>query len=229
MIEFNLVYISLFVIYILLFTTLTIFGNMIYRFVNQKKLSYFNIFPYEILENADHKLSLPYRIILAIYCGFGVAPLILVFTSFSSWGNLIYLAIIIAILIFISALCYLGLVFLPAKFIRQHTLLASLYFIFNILISALLGLLGFLLYFSFNTSIAHLIFACLSVILAVISLIFIFNPKLKNWANLSKETNEKGEVSIVRPKYFPLAYTEWLFYLISALNVVMAFLTFLAI
>ncbi len=229
MIEFNLIYISLFAIYLLLFLTLTIFGNIIYQFVNKKKFSYFNTFPYEILDNVDQKLSLPYRIILLIYSGFAISPLILIFTSFSSWGNLIYLVTFIAILIFINALFYLGIAFLPAKFIRQHTLLATLYFVFNILISALVSLLGFLLYFTYNTSLPHLIFACFSILLTIIGIIVILNPKLKEWAKLNKETNEKGETSIVRPKFFPLAYSEWLFYLISLFNVVMTFLTFLSI
>ena len=57
-------------------------------------------------------------------------------------------------------------------------------------------------------------FYIVMMVLGVVSLLFAFlltmNPKLKHWEQLDRTINDNGEAVLMRPKYFVLAYTEWL-------------------
>lgn len=60
------------------------------------------------------------------------------------------------------------------------------------------------------TSILALVFAILSFIFAGLALLPLLNPKLSNYAKLDQVIEKDGTVSYQRPKYFVMAFSEWL-------------------
>ena len=63
-----------------------------------------------------------------------------------------------------------------------------------------------------------LTFAILSFVLAFLALAPLVNPKLSNYVNLVPTTNKDGTVSYERPKYFVMAFSEWLLFILNELS-----------
>ena len=61
-----------------------------------------------------------------------------------------------------------------------------------------------------------LICAGFSGVFAILELLIAFNPKLKKWSKLEHVSGKENEY--VRPKKFPLAYSEWGTFLILFLS-----------
>jgi hypothetical protein len=52
------------------------------------------------------------------------------------------------------------------------------------------------------------------------------NPKLANWAKLESSVDESGAIVEKRPKYFVLAFSEWLVVLTGVVSSVLAIVAF---
>lgn len=63
-----------------------------------------------------------------------------------------------------------------------------------------------------NNSLLSLIFAVLCFIFAVMAFIPLLNPKLVNYAKLDQVSEKDGTLSYQRPKYFVMAFSEWLLF-----------------
>jgi hypothetical protein len=55
-----------------------------------------------------------------------------------------------------------------------------------------------------------LLIGILEAMLGFATLLIMLNPRLRNWANMNAKTEEDGTVVIVRPRFFILAFSEWL-------------------
>ena len=114
-------------------------------------------------------------------------------------------------------------------YVKQHILISTIFMAGNFLLSALVGVNSYLYYQMGQTtkasggSIMSIVFAVLAALVAVASLIIMFNPKLKDWAKLVRIS--ENDNSFVRPKYFPLAFSEWLFNLIHFLSLLIFILS----
>ena len=55
-----------------------------------------------------------------------------------------------------------------------------------------------------------LIFAVLSFLFALLSFLPLLNPKLNNYSKMENVTEKDGSSHLERPKYFVMAYSEWI-------------------
>jgi hypothetical protein len=120
-------------------------------------------------------------------------------------GYMPYL-VMIAIVFAISSLTFLSLNIVQAKFVMIHTILVTAYFSLGILSAGASAI--FL--FNVNSGPELMTIGIIEAALGVILLLAMFNPRLRTWANLETIKNEDGSMSVVRPKFFILAFSEWL-------------------
>jgi hypothetical protein len=65
--------------------------------------------------------------------------------------------------------------------------------------------------------------------LALATIVLPLNPKMKHWAELEKVSESDGTLSFRRPRFFILAFSEWLLTLFRAVGFVLALVGFLLV
>lgn len=78
-----------------------------------------------------------------------------------------------------------------------------------------------------NTSILSLTFAVLSFVFAALALLPLLNPKLSNYAKMDRIIEKDGTVSYQRPKYFVMAFSEWLLTFLDEISFLATIIFFL--
>ncbi len=78
-----------------------------------------------------------------------------------------------------------------------------------------------------NTSILSLTFAVLSFVFAALALLPLLNPKLSNYAKLDRVIEKDGTASYQRPKYFVMAFSEWLLTFLDEITLLATIIFFL--
>lgn len=224
MIEFNLIWILLLIIYVLSFIAL-----MTFSFIFRKKdqpFSFLNCFPFEYFSN--RKLD----VLLYIFALISFCPLFLVLPRFGEMGDL---ALFNLFLTCFFGLAGIALVFaskISTLYLKSHFKIATVLFCLAFLLSALVGLHFFLDFSLFDSTnfnrIFYLIFGILSSLLSLLMLVLLFNPKLKDWYKLDSK-NVDGNLVYQRAKFVSLAYTEWLSILAIFLSEIFFFLSLLKI
>lgn len=206
MIKPNLIWGIILGVYTLSFVLMITFG-----YLNKKKednkASLTNYFPFEILGS-----YLP-TIFLYIFMIASFAPLLIIIPLFGEFGDLAIFNIVLASLFGIFGLVIGALVKITTKYISPHIKLATILMAGAFLMSALTTL-HFFLNFSMTSKFPgsgapHLAFGIISGLLSIGMLVVMFNPKLKNWAQLEEHIDGDNKI-FDRPKFFPLAYSEWL-------------------
>ena len=120
---------------------------------------------------------------------------------------------------------------MPLRYLKFHIAISSLAMVFSIGISALICFIAInkLKIVVGNTNQALSIIAIIvSALLGIIMLLFAFNPKATYKIYYEKETDENGNEKLIRPKFIPMAFNEWLTiitFLLSPLGLVI--LTFI--
>ncbi len=71
-----------------------------------------------------------------------------------------------------------------------------------------------------NNSTIALIFAIFSFIFAGLAFIPLMNPKLSNYAKMDQVIEKDGSSHYERPKYFVMAFSEWLLFFLSEISLV---------
>jgi len=105
----------------------------------------------------------------------------------------------------------IGYIFLfPMINIKTHLFFDYILFAFAFLCFVSIGFIDVFI-FNNKKDPYYLIIGILSFLISLILLILIINPKLKNWAKLDESVNSDGEKIFIRPKFFVLAFTEWVF------------------
>lgn len=221
---------ALFFVLLFSFPLMVVFGRLIYRKTENKAYSFLNCFPYEFYASDPKVKKGAYLAFLIIYAAASLAPLGEILPHTHSYGNLLVFAVLIAILSVIAALTFLALSVLPARFTRPHIIVSTIYLAVVTILAGAVAVYGFVIAIDFGPALepVHLALAVLSTILMTAMMVAMFNPKLKNWARLETVSDAKGEITFRRPRFFPLAYTEWIAALIHYLSLVILMLTFLA-
>lgn len=186
------------------------FARLYYKKKKGQAFSFLNGFPFELA------LDKTVKVFFAIACFFDLFANVHFFVTFShNPRGLGFLAFALGLCVVIRTLLLMFMVVLPASYNKQHILVVSLYFGF----AALVGLLGGFYLFRLSQGglyPATLVFGILSMMLGVINLFIMANPRFASWAKLASE-EEGGEVVVKRPAFFLLAASEWLGILLSVL------------
>ncbi len=80
-----------------------------------------------------------------------------------------------------------------------------------------------------TASILSLVFAIFSFIFAGLALLPLLNPKLTNYAKLDQVIEKDGTVSYQRPKYFVMAFSEWLLTFLDEATLLLAIIFFVIV
>ena len=228
MMPFNALYLAFIIVGVLSFACLIFSGDFIYKKSKKEKFRYYHNFPYEIDLELNKREKLPYRIFLIIYLISSFLPLSLIVSSYTIFSKYAPFYLITSLILIVPYFMYWILTILPAKFIRQHTLVFAIFLAMTFVVACLVSVLAFLL-FGLDCSILHLLIGVFAVAIALFILIIAVNPKLKNWTKLETKVTKDGTKEIVRPKYFPLAYSQWLILLSLEATTILLYLTILSI
>lgn len=232
MIPFDLISILVIAGTVGLFIALFVVSKLINKKLKRDWNGYTSYFPSE-LYGSKEKLNHAYKILNYVYAGIGFGGIIIVLPHLYDFSNVGILAIVIAAVAGITTLVQLVLKVIPVFFVKQHILVSSIYMTSVTMELALTSFFGILLFNIYNetheASFVTLTFAILSGLLTLVSLVIMFNPRLKDWARLANISNNKEEKEFARPKFFPLAFSEWLFIVLNFLGLILFFLTLIRI
>ena len=222
MISLNLIVLLVIIAHVLLLGAIVVLNILIQ---NQSKgtLSdvFFTRFPIEPLKS-DSALARPLQIIYYIYGAFNFGGLIVILPEINAFSNFGIYAIIIAAAFGLTGGLLIVMNSIDIYYVKQHVIASTVFMGASVFSTVLSTALMFLIYSLWNRtgegSIATIVLAVLNGIIAVLSLLLIFNPRLKDWPRLVSNTS--GE-EYHRPKFFPLAYTEWAFVLLNAISFIL--------
>ena len=119
-----------------------------------------------------------------------------------------------------SMLSFVLINLIEPKFIRQHTLISTIYLASCFGILAMISIFGILL-FTTTGRILPLIIGIITTLLSILQILIILNPKLKDWAKLEAFVDENKNINYRRPKIFILALSEWLTFLLSTIGLIL--------
>ena len=217
MIEFNLVWIFLLVFFVASFAVVAVLSILRLHQVEEENRSFLRVFPCELIKEKIPNANI-YRIFIYIFSGLCFAPVFVVLPLLDEFGGLGALAMILSFLYGIEGIVMVSIFLFNIRYTNTHTKLSTAFMAGSFLVNALTTLYGVLTYTTWNKfdkgSPLALAMAILAGLLTIGTLLIMFNPKLKNWAQLVKVENGE-EVIYSRPKIFPLAFSEWLIIVVN--------------
>lgn len=181
-----------------------------------EKYSLLNCFPFEMYKaKSDGSKG------LAIFTGFylaisAVASYLMIDQYILNMGNNFFLSLLVAILHIASLAILLCLLLVPAFYHKQHLLLVSIHFALLAGYAFTAGLL--LLNTNVGNSVGVLVMAILLFVISAARLLSMLLPQFSDWAKYPHQENEEGEVVSAKPKFFLLAFSEWLNIIFEALS-----------
>jgi hypothetical protein len=217
-----------FILSIVLIAIFFLFSLLSYKEENNKKYDFRCMFPYELnsykntKDNIFGKISLVLSLVLICYF----------FIAIPSYGRSNFeIQIPLALFATLSIISSISLFFIPFKFLKLHLVLDIILFVSLVSLTLSLSFYGLEFVKSLGASEEYITFGIIIVsvclVLLIPLLILIFNPKLKNWSKLVEIKNDDGTFTYNRPKWFTLAYTEWIFIAYLFLDMTLAFVIFL--
>jgi hypothetical protein len=198
-------------ILLIAFLGMFIFGVSNYQETFKAKFSLLNMFPYELSYHNQGMMIIIYRFFLYVYVAFSISPALLMISKYYHFPGYVSYLIMVGILFVISAVSLLTLHIIQAKYVRLHTIVATIFFAVSALASGAVSIVLINLYISNNyVDIKFLMIGLMEAMLGFATLLIMLNPRLRNWAQMNSTTDEDGTVVIERPRFFVLAFSEWL-------------------
>lgn len=114
----------------------------------------------------------------------------------------------------------------PLKALNAHLAIDVFFFITNFMTLGAIGVHNLIEYQIFLNN-ANIVLAVVCFTFVIGYIVMMLNPKLSLWSKMEKVTNSDGTSYFKRPKYFPLAYTEWLVICVNIINVILTFISYL--
>ena len=172
------------------------------------KYSFKRMFPYEFNYPNSFKNNITGNIAFIISV-LGIAGFYFYATSFSP--NFDITLVVIAILSIMLGAFICCLLFMPLQFLRTHMILSTLAMVFAFALPALESVYIFPYFRNFEGLEKNVYLAAfiVGVLISLIMLIFIFNPKATYKIYLDKSVDENGNEVFSRPKFIPMAFNEW--------------------
>lgn len=155
------------------------------------------------------------RVLFYVFCGLDAfaCALPLVFLDFHP--GLLSLAVMFLLFGLLKNLALAVMVSVPAYEFKPH-LISFTAFGGTAILEAVLGVLFFVNRFDAHAGIA-LTFAIFLGAIGLAIAIALVNPRLSKWTKLNAVVDQDGNITTSRPRPFPLAFTQWLLILFSAL------------
>jgi hypothetical protein len=187
------------------------------------KYSFKRMFPYEFNYPNSFKRNI-YGNIALVLSMLGVI-VFYIYKMSNINSNSITIYVLVALSIITAAL--IGcLLFMPLQFLRTHIIVSTLAMTLSFAMPALNALLGYEAFRINEVDTAKtlsVIAMVVGAILAVVMIIFLFNPKATYKIYLDKSVDKDGNEVMARPKFIPIAFNEWwaiITYMLSPLPLV---------
>ena len=187
------------------------------------KYSFKRMFPYEFNYPNSFKRNI-YGNIALVLSMLGVI-VFYIYKMSNINSNSITIYVLVALSIITAAL--IGcLLFMPLQFLRTHMIVSTLAMTLSFAMPALNALLGyeaFRIHEVDTAKVLSVISMVVGAILAVVMIIFLFNPKATYKIYLDKSVDKDGNEVMARPKFIPIAFNEWwaiITYMLSPLPLV---------
>ena len=175
--------------------------------VDKYNVSFMRMFPFEIARTAENNGKF-YSFSTYLFAGMCFSPIIVIVETTTKLINLNPLSIFIACLLGLAGLCFVFLNIFDVTHVKPHLTIFGIFALLTLLSCALVSVRGFVAFDTFrkhgSVEAIFMVSASLAAVIALFVLLVIMNPKLKTWAKLDQVDGE-----YVRPKRFPLAYSEW--------------------
>ena len=191
---------------ILFFFAFFLFGILYYKKRFNLPYDIRNTFPYEI----NYQVKFLDNIFVNIFLILSLVSSIGYFIFFDI-KNIYGVNLVIVISGILLAILIFFLFFADLKYLRFHLLLLVLTAIAAFVLPAGVAILGFIHYQADHSDIFSLIIFIISALLALFIFGVMMNPKLNFRLEMDKEIDKNGNEKLVRPKYFVLAFSEWIF------------------
>ena len=200
-------------------TIFTLFSILNYKNRFNIKYDIRNHYPYELNYEGKFTDNLTGNLAVILFALSGVA----FFTLFDSkYNNGFFIFDMIAGSIY--ALALMSLAFIPLKNLKAHLFLVLACVVLSFLIP-FSNALASSISFKDSQEPVSLVMMIVNAVYCVFIFILMMNPKLSHWADLKEETNNDGTKKYVRPKYFILAFIEWLLIFTSPVVMILSLLT----
>ena len=198
---------------------------------DREPFSFLRYFPYELYGDSRGVYLLFARIGegIALLAEASLPLLLFVKYGFSLAGSAPSYLIGMNVAIFLFALTYLFLTIIPASQEKAHLSLFFLSAAFSTLSFTMEGLFLVILIRGTSAKEGLYVAAGILFLLALLSILLPFHPKLKRWAELESVSEKDGTVSYRRPHLFILAFQEWLLSLFRAIGFLVALVAFLMV
>jgi hypothetical protein len=187
------------------------------------KYSFKRMFPYEFNYPNSFKRNI-YGNIALVLSMLGVI-VFYIYKMSNINSNSITIYVLVALSIITAAL--IGcLLFMPLQFLRTHIIVSTLAMTLSFAMPALNALLGYEAFRIHEVDTAKalsVVAMVVGAILAVVMIIFLFNPKATYKIYLDKSVDKDGNEVMARPKFIPIAFNEWwaiITYMLSPLPLV---------
>lgn len=220
MIEINLIWVLALLTYVAIFTILILIPTLSYK-KKHNDFSFLRTFPFEVM--ADKRFD----VILLIFAISSFSSLLITIPLFAEFSSFAIFNVALSFFFGLSGILVATIFKISTKYIRPHLYLST-FLLADAFMSSALVCLHLFLNFSaknkFNEGGMTLLFAILSAILCLLSMLICFNPKLKNWSQL-EERIVNDEKVFDRGKVFPLAYSQYASILIIAISYIFFFLS----
>jgi hypothetical protein len=197
--------IGLFISSIIFFMGFFFFSKIQYKHKYKTNYDIRNMFPYEHNFNKEYVDNIFGNILFVLFnlCSIGFYVIV---TQEGFTVNNYFILMIAAILHIVASLF---LIFIPLNLIKVHLFDSLLSMVLSV---AHFGALAFVSLSDYQILLnpADLVIGIISLVFTLISFGIIMNPKLNNKISYVEVKNEDGSISYKRPKYFVLAFSEWL-------------------
>ncbi len=191
---------------ILFFFAFFLSGQLTYKKKFSLTYDIRNTFPYEI----NYQTKFLDNILVNSFLIFAIA-LSLGYFIFFNIGNLSGINIVIVIAGCALSVCVFFLFFADLKYLRFHLFLMIFVGILAFALPASIAISAFGQFQADNKNIFALVMTIISAIFALFIFGVMMNPKLNFKLEMKKQVTPDGKEVLVRPKYFVLAFSEWIF------------------
>ena len=198
---------------ILLFFAYYFLSTFNYKKRFQNKYDFRSYFPYEF--NFESKISdnILGNVALILSMFFSIGLFALGLSYYKTNGYI--LASVIAGAVY--SLLVLAINFIPLKLLRVHFVTMILLFVASFFTPMAMGLTSFNIYQQYK-SVYAIVVMVVCFIFGLMNFVLIMNPKLSFDIKMQVAVDEEGSEKYIRPKFIPVAMTEWLMTFLLPVN-----------
>lgn len=207
-----------FILAIFLILIILVFGINYYRIKQKRKYSFKNEFPYELAQGVGDNFKTVFHVLILVYA---VALIFFTFYTLNEVQHWTSMTLLISNVV--TALITYLIFTTNVRSMKKQMMFTAIYLVLTLLNALSLGF--YFQFFLIEGNQNAIYFYVTAYVIAAISALLILNPRLAKWSYMDKIEQQDGTITILRPKWFPLAYSQWALVII---NIILISLLFVA-